>query len=101
MDELPSMDELPLKVVKMHGAKDEVIVRVNNFLIAKAGFEKALFVYPDAQETLEDYFEVERRVPLLAPRLRRPPGNAAGGRLLWGVLVTALIASEGSPCRYR
>jgi hypothetical protein len=42
------MDELPFKVVKMHGAKDEVIARVENFLICKAAFEKALFVYPDA-----------------------------------------------------
>jgi hypothetical protein len=40
------MDELPFKIVKMHGAKDEVIARVENFLICKAAFEKALFVYP-------------------------------------------------------
>jgi hypothetical protein len=32
----------------LHGAKDEVIARVENFLICKAAFEKALFVYPDA-----------------------------------------------------
>jgi len=32
----------------MHGSKDEVIARVENFLICKAAFEKALFVYPDA-----------------------------------------------------
>jgi hypothetical protein len=42
------MDELPFKIVKMFGAKDEVIARVENFLICKAAFEKALFVYPDA-----------------------------------------------------
>ena len=40
------MDELPFKIVKMHGSKDEVIARVENFLICKAAFEKALFVYP-------------------------------------------------------
>ena len=42
------MDELPFKIVRMHGSKDEVIARVENFLICKAAFEKALFVYPDA-----------------------------------------------------
>jgi hypothetical protein len=42
------MDELPFKIVKMHGAKDDVMARVENFLICKAAFEKALFVYPDA-----------------------------------------------------
>jgi hypothetical protein len=31
-----------------HGSRDEVIARVENFLICKAAFEKALFVYPDA-----------------------------------------------------
>jgi hypothetical protein len=41
------MDELPFKIVKMHGSKDEVIARVENFLICKAAFEKALFVYPN------------------------------------------------------
>ena len=35
-------------IVRMHGSKDEVIARVENFLICKAAFEKALFVYPDA-----------------------------------------------------
>src|SRR5262245_34134246 len=33
---------------KMFGPRDEVIARVENFLICKAAFEKALFVYPDA-----------------------------------------------------
>jgi hypothetical protein len=42
------MDELPFKIVAMHGPKDEVIARVENFLICRAAFEKALFVYPDA-----------------------------------------------------
>ena len=39
------MDELPFKIVKMHGSRDEA----ENFLICKAAFEKALFVYPDAR----------------------------------------------------
>jgi hypothetical protein len=42
------MDELPFKIVKMHGSKDEVIARIENLLICRAAFEKALFVYPDA-----------------------------------------------------
>jgi hypothetical protein len=37
--------ELRFKIVKMYGGKDEVIARVENFLICKAAFEKALFVY--------------------------------------------------------
>ena len=32
----------------MLGSRDEMIARVENFLICKAAFEKALFVYPDA-----------------------------------------------------
>jgi hypothetical protein len=41
------MDELPFKIVRMHGPRYEVIARVGNFLICKAAFEKALFVYPN------------------------------------------------------
>ena len=41
------MDELSFKIVKMHDSRDEVIARVENFLICKAAFEKALFVYPN------------------------------------------------------
>ena len=43
------MDELSFKIVKVYDARDEVIVRSSNFLICKAAFEKALFVYPDAR----------------------------------------------------
>jgi hypothetical protein len=64
------MDELPLIIVKMQVAKDKVIARVKHFLICKAAFEKALFVYPDAHLELRQ-----------------------GASLLWGVLVTALVAS--------
>ena len=42
------MEELSFKIVRMHRPRDEVIARVQNFLICKAAFEKALFVYPDA-----------------------------------------------------
>jgi hypothetical protein len=38
------MEELSFKIVRMHGPRDEVIARVQNFLICKAAFEKALFV---------------------------------------------------------
>jgi hypothetical protein len=34
------MDELPFKMVRMQGSRDEVIARLENL--------KALFVYPDA-----------------------------------------------------
>lgn len=37
------MEELAFKVV---GAHDEVIARVENFLICRAAYEKVLFVYP-------------------------------------------------------
>ena len=36
------MEELFFKIVRMHGPRDEVIARVQNFLICKAAFEKAL-----------------------------------------------------------
>ena len=34
------------KIVKVHGASDEVLARIDNFEICKAAFEKALFMYP-------------------------------------------------------
>ena len=42
------MEELSFKIVRMHGPRDGVIAHVQNFLIRKTAFEKALFVYPDA-----------------------------------------------------
>jgi hypothetical protein len=67
------MDELPFKIVRLQGSQDRVIARVENFLICKAAFEKALFVYPDAHLARdaargEDYFEVARRTALLIDR---------------------------------
>jgi len=61
------MEELPFKIVKMVGSKDEVIARVENFLICKAAFEKALFVYPDAH--LEMRAVTPRRATSHARRL--------------------------------
>jgi hypothetical protein len=40
------MEELAFKIVKVVGAHDEVIARVEIFLICRAASEKALFVYP-------------------------------------------------------
>ncbi len=45
-----SMDEA-FKIVKVQGATDEVLARIDNYEVCKAAFEKALFVYP--QEHLE------------------------------------------------
>ncbi len=40
-------EDLSFKIVKSEGPHDEVIARVGNFLICRAAFEKALFVYPN------------------------------------------------------
>jgi hypothetical protein len=48
------MEELDLKIVKVLGQRDEVIVRSSNFLICKAAFEKALFVYPNEHLEMRD-----------------------------------------------
>jgi len=39
------MDEA-FKIVKVQGAGDEVLARIDNYEICKAAFEKALVVYP-------------------------------------------------------
>jgi hypothetical protein len=43
-----------------------VIAQIENFLICKAAFEKALFVYPnehlEMRQGSADYFEVERKI---------------------------------------
>jgi hypothetical protein len=41
------MEELAFKIVKLVGPHDEVVARSSNFLICKAAFEKALFVWPN------------------------------------------------------
>jgi hypothetical protein len=61
------MEELPFKIVKMHGSKDEVIARVENFLICKAAFEKALFVYPDA------HLEMRQGARIILKSKEEPP----------------------------
>jgi hypothetical protein len=38
--------ETAFKIVKVYGATDEVLARIDNFEICRAAFEKALFVYP-------------------------------------------------------
>jgi hypothetical protein len=38
--------EEAFKIVKVHGAGDEVLARIDHYEICKAAFEKALFVYP-------------------------------------------------------
>ena len=40
------MEELAFKIVKVIDAHDEVIARVENLVICRAAYEKALFVYP-------------------------------------------------------
>ena len=40
------MDELAFKIVKTYAHGDEVIARVSDFYVARAAFEKALFVFP-------------------------------------------------------
>jgi hypothetical protein len=77
------MEELPFKIVKMLGPRDEVIARVENFLICKAAFEKALFVYPDAHLEMrqwgEDHFEIEGGAAALLSLKRESPAAAVSG----------------------
>jgi hypothetical protein len=61
------MEELPFKIVKLHGSKDEVIARVENFLICKAAFEKALFVYPN------DHLEIRQGARIILKSKEEPP----------------------------
>jgi hypothetical protein len=63
----PSMDELPFKIVKMLGPRDEVIARVENFLICKAAFEKALFVYPN------EHLEMRQGARIILKSKEEPP----------------------------
>jgi hypothetical protein len=65
------MDKLPFKIVRMHGAKDEVIARVENFLICKAAFEKALFVYPN------EHLEMRQGARIILKSKEEPPPNLA------------------------
>jgi hypothetical protein len=61
------MEELPFKIVRMHGARDEVIARVENFLICKAAFEKALFVYSGA------HLEMRQGARIILKSKEEPP----------------------------
>jgi hypothetical protein len=64
------MDELRFKIVRMQGSRDEVIARVENFLICKTEFEKALFVYPDAHLEMR---QGKFRLRLLGGNIQRKP----------------------------
>jgi hypothetical protein len=41
------MEELSFKIVKIIQGHDEVVLRSSNFMICKAAFEKAVFVWPN------------------------------------------------------
>jgi hypothetical protein len=58
--------------VKMHGAKDEVIARVENFRICKAAFGKALFVYPDS------HLEMRQGARIILKSKEEPPPLGSG-----------------------
>ena len=60
------MDEA-FKIVKVHGAADEVLPRIDNFEICKAAFEKALFVYPDA------HLEMRQGARIILKSKEEPP----------------------------
>jgi hypothetical protein len=64
-----AMDELSFKIVKIYDARDEVIVRSSNFLICKAAFEKALFVYPN------DHLEMRQGARILLKSKEDEPGS--------------------------
>jgi len=61
------MDELSFKIVKVYDARDEVIV--SNFLICKAAFEKALFVYPN------DHLEMRQGARIILKSKEDEPGS--------------------------
>jgi len=63
-----SMDELSFKIVKVYDAHDEVIVRSSNFLVCKAAFEKALFVYPN------DHLEMRQGARIILKSREGEPG---------------------------
>jgi len=63
------MDELSFKIVKVYDARDEVIVRSSNFLICKAAFEKALFVYPN------DHLEMRQGARIILRSKEDEPGS--------------------------
>jgi len=63
------MDELSFKIVKVYDARDEVIVRSSNFLICKAAFENALFVYPN------DHLEMLQSARIILKSKEDEPGS--------------------------
>jgi hypothetical protein len=64
------VDELSFKIVRMQGSRDEVIARVENFLICKAAFEKALFVYPN------EHLEMRQGARIILKSKEEPPSRS-------------------------
>jgi hypothetical protein len=54
-------------------ACDEVIVRSSNFLICKAAYEKALFVYPN------EHLEMRQGARIILKSKEEEPGHERGG----------------------
>jgi hypothetical protein len=52
-----------------HGSRDEVIARVENFLICKAAFEKPLFVYPN------EHLEMRQGARIILKSKEEPPSQ--------------------------
>jgi hypothetical protein len=57
-------------LISMQGSRDEVIARVENLLICKAAFEKALFVYPDA------HLEMRQGARIILKSKEEPPSRS-------------------------
>ena len=55
--------------IALHGPRDEVIARVENLLICKAAFEKALFVYPN------DHLEMRQGARIILKSKKDEPGS--------------------------
>jgi hypothetical protein len=54
----------------MQGSRDEVIARVENFLICKAAFEKTLFVYPN------EHLEMRQGARIILKSKEEPPSRS-------------------------
>jgi hypothetical protein len=63
-------EDFAFKIVKVHGAHDEVIARIENLLISRAAFDKALFVYP------QDHLGLRQGARIIAKSTE--PGQGSG-----------------------
>jgi hypothetical protein len=59
--------EAAFKIVKVHGAADEVLARIENFEMCKAAFERALFVYP------KEHLEMRQGARIILKSKESPP----------------------------